>query len=253
MRARGANVAREAESPLLSVEDATLQVAGRRLVDAVGFTVRAGELTAVIGPNGAGKTSLLETVVGLRPATGRVQLSGQRLERFAQRARAFSYLPDQPELPPETTVRTLVEHARAHALGTVDGVELRRLLAIEPLLDKGAGVLSRGERQRVALFSTLMLGRPVVVLDEPFSAFDPLQLRDVLGAVRLVLETGAAVLASIHQLSHAEEIADRILLMRDGRALAFGTLAELRAEVGGPERSLEEVFVAVLGRGTRGA
>jgi ABC-2 type transport system ATP-binding protein len=114
-------------------------------------------------------------------------------------------------------------------------------------------VLSRGERQRLALFSTLVLGRPIVVLDEPFSAFDPLQLRDVLGAVRSIAASGAAILASIHQLADAEKVADRVLLLAEGRAVAFGTVAELRAEAGGAERSLEEVFVALLTRSSRGA
>jgi ABC-type multidrug transport system ATPase subunit len=239
--------------PLLSVENMSVHAGARTLVDGVSFSGRAGELTAVIGPNGAGKTSLLEAVVGVRPAQGSVRLSGKPLAGFAARAGAFAYLPDQPELPPETRVRTLVEHAQAHATGALDVRALRSLLAIEPLLEHGAGVLSRGERQRVALFSTLVLARPIVVLDEPFSAFDPLQLRDVLRAVRMVLASGAAVLASVHQLSDAEKIADRILLMADGRALAFGSRAELGTQAGNADLPLEETFVELLARRTRAA
>src|SRR6187399_986804 len=143
--------------PLLSVENMSVLAGARTLVDGVSFTGRAGELTAVIGPNGAGKTSLLEAVVGVRPAEGEVRVSGEPLRSFSARARAFGYLPDHPELAPETTVRTLVEHAQAHAQNTLDVLDLRRLLAIEPLLEQGAGLLSRGERQRVALFSALVL------------------------------------------------------------------------------------------------
>jgi ABC-2 type transport system ATP-binding protein len=239
--------------PLLSVENASVRAGRRTLVEGVTFKALAGEFTAIIGPNGAGKTSLLEAIVGVRPSEGVVRVSGQRVVRFAERARSFSYLPDQPELAAETRVRTLIEHARAHAAGSVDDVALRRSLAVDPLLERGAAVLSRGERQRVALSSTLMLARPVVVLDEPFSAFDPLQLRDVHLAVRSVLSSGAAVLASIHQLGDAEKIADRILLLAEGRALAFGSLAELRAEAGNLDASLEQVFVELLSRRARGA
>ena len=239
--------------PLLSVENVSVHAGGRTLVKGVSFTGRAGELTAVIGPNGAGKTSLLEAMLGLRATEGVVRLSGEPLRRFADRARAFAYLPDQAELPAEARVRTLVEHAQAYARGTVDAVELRRLLAIEPLLEQGAGVLSHGERQRVALFSALVLGRPVVVLDEPFSAFDPLQLRDVLGAMRSILASGTTIVASIHQLHDAAAVADRILLMAEGRALAFGTRAELAAEAGMGAASLEEIFIELLSRRARAA
>jgi ABC-2 type transport system ATP-binding protein len=239
--------------PLLSVEKASVRAGGRTLVEGVSLTARAGELTAVIGPNGAGKTSLLEAIVGVRPSDGIVRLSGEPLVRFVTRARAFAYLPDQAELPAETSVRTLVEHAQAHAKGSVDALALRRALGVDPLLEQGAGVLSRGERQRVALFSALVLGRPVVILDEPFNAFDPLQLRDALGAVRSVLATGTAVVASIHQLGDAEKVADHILLMAEGRALAFGTFAELRTEAGTDDMSLEQIFVELLSRRVRAA
>jgi ABC-type multidrug transport system ATPase subunit len=112
-------------------------------------------------------------------------------------------------------------------------------------------VLSRGERQRLLLFTTLVLGRPVVVLDEPFSPFDPLQLRDVHRAVRSVTATGTAVLASIHQLGDAEKVADRVLLLADGRAVAAGTVAELKADAGDLGMSLEEAFIALLSRRSR--
>jgi ABC-2 type transport system ATP-binding protein len=130
---------------------------------------------------------------------------------------------------------------------------LRCAFDLDSLLEKGAGVLSRGERQRVAMFSTLVLGRPIAILDEPFSAFDPLQLRDVFAAIRSVLADGTAVIASVHQLSDAEKVADRVLLMAKGRALAFGTLAELRAETGDVSASLEDIFIELLSRSARAA
>src|SRR6185369_16963487 len=104
---------------VLSVGSVSVRAAGRMLVDSVSFAARAGELTAIIGPNGAGKTSLLEGVVGVRPADGVVRLSGEPLDHFVARAHAFAYLPDQPELPAETSVRVLVNHAQANASGKV--------------------------------------------------------------------------------------------------------------------------------------
>lgn len=233
---------------MLSVEHLSVRASRRPIVDQVSFRAHAGELTAVIGPNGAGKTSLLEAIVGVRTSEGTVHASGKVLSTFKERARTFAYLPDQSEPAAELSGRFLVEHALSCSSGLVDAVELHQLLAIDSLLGLGAGVLSRGERQRLALFSALVLGRPIVVLDEPFSAFDPLQLRDVLKAVRSIASSGTTILASIHQLADAEKVADRVLLLAAGRAIAFGTPAELKARAGHADMTLEEVFVTLLER-----
>jgi ABC-2 type transport system ATP-binding protein len=233
----------------LHIERLTMTADRRPIVQEVSFRAAPGEITAVIGPNGAGKTSLLDTIVGLHaPQSGSVYVDGKPLASFRDYARVFAYLPDQGEVAAEVTGGTLVRHALACSNGQVLAAELRQLLEIEPLLDKGAAVLSRGERQRLLLFCTLVLGRRVVVLDEPFSAFDPLQLEKVQLALRCVTRAGGAILASIHQLTDAEQIADRVLLLAQGRALAFGTLAELRAEAGEPQMTLREVFLTLLTR-----
>jgi ABC-2 type transport system ATP-binding protein len=239
---------------LLEVAGLTLRARERSLVDQVTYTARAGEITAIIGPNGAGKTSLLEATLGLRsPQTGDVLFEGKHLSTFRERARVFAYLPDQSELPSEVNVQTLVAHALRNATAKAPLDSLRTLLAIEPLLGASAGVLSRGERQRVQLFCALALGRPVVVLDEPFGPFDPLQLRRVLECLRLIADGGTAIVASIHQLAEAERIADRVLLLADGKALAFGTPTELKRAAGTLGASLEEAFVALLEARSRAA
>jgi ABC-2 type transport system ATP-binding protein len=238
----------------LEVERITLRARARRLVDEVSFSARAGEVTAVIGPNGAGKTSLLEATLGLRQAeSGQVRHRGTLLSTFRQRARVFAYLPDQSELPSEVSVRTLVEQTARSQTSEAPLEQLRALLAIEPLLALGCGVLSRGERQRVQLFCALASGRPVLVLDEPFSAFDPLQLRGVHQALELITGQGAAIVASIHQLAEAERIADRVLLLADGRALAFGAPSELKRAAGKPDASLEDAFIELLEARSRAA
>lgn len=243
-----------ARSPGLYADRITVRAGPRCIVDEVSFRALPAEVTAVIGPNGAGKTSLLDAVIGLRSVeSGAVYVDGKRLAGFRDHARAFSYLPDQGEVAAEVTGRTLVRHALACATGEVPVAELRQLLEIEPLLDRGAAVLSRGERQRLLLFCTLVLGRRFVVLDEPFSAFDPLQFEKVQLALRCVTRAGATILASIDQLADAEQIADRVLLLAEGRALAFGTVAELKAEAGDPQRTLRDVFLALLARRPRAA
>jgi len=240
---------------MLEVRDVTVRAGSRALLDAVSFSAEAGEVVGVIGPNGAGKTTLLEALVGLRRAdSAAVSFRGEFLGDFRERSRVFAYLPDSVELSPELDVKDHVSHAlrfKPRVPALVE--ELRAALGVSALLDVPAGVLSRGERQRVALFCALAIERAVVVLDEPFNAFDPLQLRDVLGAVRLLAERGTTVVTTVHQLRDAEKIAHRVLLLAEGRRVAWGNLESLRREADRPGADLEEVFIALLERRARAA
>ena len=98
------------------------------------------------------------------------------------------------------------------------------------------------------LFAALCTNRPVIVLDEPLGTFDPLQLLGVLDLLRERAAAGTSLLLSVHQMSDAEKIASRVLILDAGRALACGSLAELRARAGVPDASLEAAFLALLRR-----
>jgi ABC-type multidrug transport system ATPase subunit len=238
------------DASLLDVVGSTVRAGRRLLVRDVGFDARAGEVVAIVGANGAGKTTLLEAIVGLRPATGEVRVGGRPIRRFADAARAFSFLPDAAPLPAEVRVATLIEHAlsvRPRPREIVDA--LLDALELGVLLGAPAAVLSRGERQRVGLFAALAVERPIVVLDEPLAPFDPLKLRRVLGALRLVASAGSAIVASVHQLADAEKLAARFLVLADRVSLGFGGLDSLRVAAGLATGTLEDVFLALLDRG----
>ena len=171
---------------------------------------------------------------------------GQHLDRFEDYAECVSFLPDAGVLPPEATVCTLVDHATSLGGSRARAIVLRQQLDIEPFLKVPVGLLSRGEHQRVALFCTLALGRPIIVLDEPFSAFDPLQLRKVFAVVREIADPSTTVIASIHQLEDAEKIADRVMLLAGGRSIAFGDLAIPSFAGRACFGSLNDIFVSLL-------
>ena len=212
---------------MLEVEGLTVVRGGRRVVDDVSFKAHEGEVLAVIGPNGAGKTSMLEALTGLLPAdVRRARFAGERIDSFGDRAGLMAYMPDDARLPEEVSV--------GRALG------VRKLSGATELLARRGGTLSRGEEKRVWLAWTLGLGRAVAVLDEPFGAFDPVQLDDVVALVRSHVEKGIAVVATIHQMAIAERIADRVVILHEGRVVAQGTKDEL-----GP---LEEAFRAHVAR-----
>jgi ABC-type multidrug transport system ATPase subunit len=227
--------------------------ARRQVLDDVSLSVAPGEVVAVVGPNGAGKTSLLEAAIGALPlSSGEVRIGGRGLAGIAERARWFYYLAGEGEPPAEVAVGTLIEHAQA-----VPGADQRvarsliERLGLRPLWNASAGALSRGERRRVLLFSALVSARPFLLLDEPTGVFDPLQLLDVIALFRECAEHGAGLVVTVHQMSDAEALASRVLVLDEGRAIACDTMEALRTRAGlPPDASLQEVFLALL-RGPR--
>src|SRR5262245_47732129 len=95
----------------LEIQDLTACVGGRVVLDKASFVARPGEVVAVVGPNGAGKTTMLEALLGLRRATGRVLLDGHPVDSFRARAAAFAYMPDEARLPEEALVETVLRAA----------------------------------------------------------------------------------------------------------------------------------------------
>jgi ABC-2 type transport system ATP-binding protein len=232
----------------LRVDRLTVDRGSRRVVNEVSFTLASGDIVTVVGPNGAGKSSLLEATLGLLPTTeGRVSFDGRALHDLHSRSRVFSYMPDEAEPPPEVRIDTLVAHAER--FGRPPGPLTDRLierLGLSRIMGERAGRLSRGQKRRVLLFTALCSSRPVIVLDEPLAAFDPLQLLDVLAVLRDRAASGAMLLVSAHQMTDAEKIASRVLVLDAGTAIAYGSLAELREQTGRAEASLEDVVLELL-------
>jgi len=226
----------------LRIHDLSVREGTRELVSRISLHVAQGEIVAVLGPNGAGKTTLLEAIAGLRAASGTVTIAGQGGPSFAQRAARLNYMPDDMILPEELTLGT--------ALALKSGAAMVQRLGIEPLLSVRASQVSRGESKRAQLAAALTLQRPVMLLDEPFGAFDPRQLRALLPIFREAVR-GAAVLVTIHQMHIAERLADRLLLLSQGRAVAVGTLDELRAKANAPAAPLDDVFLRLLDEDAR--
>ena len=232
----------------LAVEDLSVQRAQQPIVSRVTFSVAAGEIVAVLGANGAGKTTLLEAIVGaVRARSGAVRFNGRELATLGERSRVFSYLSDAADPPAEASVSALVGLAqRSGQLPIAEAEPLAERLGLGALTGARAGELSRGEKRRLSLYNALCTTRPVVVLDEPLGTFDPLQLLDVLEVLRDRARAGVALLLSVHQMSDAEKIASRVVILDRGRIIAVAALPELRARVGLPEASLEQVFLRLL-------
>jgi iron complex transport system ATP-binding protein len=222
----------------LAAEHLSVRLGGRAVLDGVDAAFAPGQVTAVLGPNGAGKSTLLASLAGLRrPSGGLVKLDGAPLLSLAPRARArrIGYLPQSAETAWPIEARILVglgrtPHIGARGLSTADAAAIAAALdaadATE-LAERIVTTLSGGERARV-LIARALAGEPDWLLaDEPLTGLDPGHQLDAAELFRkLAKERGCGVVVTLHDLSLAARMADRVLVLADGRVLADGPPAE---------------------------
>ena len=211
----------------------------------VAFDVRAGEVLGIIGPNGAGKTTLLEAIAGLLPADlGDVLWQGKSLP-LARRRNNIFYLPDG--LRPyqdQYVARVLSFFAGVYCRPTSQLADVVERLGLGPVLQKRVNALSKGYARRLVLVLGLLAPQPLLLMDEPFDGFDLRQTREVMHLLHALGAAGRTLILAIHQLTDAERVCDRFLLLAQGRVLALGTLDDLRIRTARPAASLEDIFLA---------
>ena len=199
-------------------------------VRGIEFDVGEGEVFGFLGPNGSGKTTTIRCLLGLlRPTAGRITAFGLDAARQGRDVRRrLAYVPGELRLPERMTGGELVatigrmrggldERRRDRLAGLLD-VDLRR-----PLRD-----LSTGNRRKIALLLAFTADAELLVLDEPTNGLDPLVQREFLDLVRETRAAGRTVFLSSHVLSEVQRVADRVVVLREGRVLASGRVAELR-------------------------
>ncbi|WJZ00870.1 putative ABC transporter ATP-binding protein YxlF [Corynebacterium hansenii] len=204
-----------------------------QVLDGMSLTVRPGEIYGFVGANGAGKTTTMRIALGvLTTDGGEVRLGDEPLDDTSRRT--IGYMPEERGLyPKEKVLDQLVYFARLHGMDAATakdraGELLETLNLTERAGDK-VDTLSLGNQQRVQLAAALVHDPEVLVLDEPFSGLDPIAVRVMSRVLRERADRGIPVVFSSHQLDLVERLCDRVGIIRDGRMLAEGTVAELRA------------------------
>lgn len=219
-------------------------------VDDLSFTVGQGEIVGFLGVNGAGKTSTIKALMGFQPPTsGRAQLFGELVERATSRG-AVGFLPETATYSPFLTpFETLRLYGELHGLkGETLRKRIATLLETVGLAEKQKVLnrtLSKGMLQRVGIAQALLSEPRLLVLDEVSSGLDPIGRRDLRSLLRQQRERGVTVFFSSHQLSEAELICDRIVVIHQGRLVAERTVSELHGRVA----SLEDYFVGLVVEG----
>jgi ABC-2 type transport system ATP-binding protein len=230
-------MATEGQPVGVSVTDVWRHFGSVPALSGVSFTVPYGQVTALVGPNGAGKTTLLLILASLlRPDRGTVRVAGIDPVADPYGARGqLGWMPDSFGVYDQLTVDEYLRFfADAYRMPRdASRVRIGQLLDLIHLAEYGpqpVHVLSRGQKQRLALARALIHQPRVLLLDEPASGLDPrsrVELRDI---VRGLADAGAAILISSHILSELEEMADRVVFVSRGRTISEHTMTELAAQ-----------------------
>ena len=200
----------------------------------ISFSIPEGQIVAFLGPNGAGKTTTMKMLSGyLAPSGGHAKIAGLDVHtNRIEASRRLGYLPENGPLYPDMTPLELLEFfAEARELRNArDRIEAVRVqCALEQVLDKPIGKLSKGLRQRVGLAQALIHDPEVLVMDEPTAGLDPNQIRHFRENVARLGRT-KTLLISTHILQEVGAIADRVLFVHNGRLIFDGTPEELKED-----------------------
>ena len=220
-------------------------------VDGVDLVIRKGEFFAALGPNAAGKTTTIKILAGLiKPTSGAAKICGFDIQAQSMEARKrLAYVPDFPFLYDKLTPAEFLRFTghlfqMNEAKIRSNSLELVERFSLGDFMARPIEGLSHGTRQRVAIVSALLHDPEVFILDEPMVGLDPHHARVLKDVLKERSVGGTTIFISTHQLGVAEEMADRIGIIHQGRLIAVGTREELRTQSGasGP---LEQSFLAL--------
>ncbi len=235
---------------MIELRQLTKRFGSKVAVDDLTLTVQPGELFAFLGPNAAGKTTTIKMLVGLlRPTLGTALISGVDIQRAPIEAkRSLSYVPDVPYLYEKLTGWEFMQFIAGiydldRAWFDPRAMELLEMFGLDAVRHQLVEDYSHGMRQKLVMSAALVRDPEVIIIDEPMVGLDPRSAKLFKDIMRERARAGCTIFMSTHTLSVAEDIADRIGIMNQGRLIAVGTLDELRKSSGDDTACLEEAFL----------
>ncbi len=238
---------------MIRFENVSRSYGDRTAVDNLKLEINRGELYALLGHNGAGKTTTLKMLVSLlRPSQGKVWVGPFNVAEKPREANCLiGYVPDQPYLYDKLSGREFLQFvADMYGMSSVESEEAVQRVAdrfrLEEFLDRLAESYSHGMRQRT-VFAAAMIHQPkVLVVDEPMVGLDPHSIKLVKDLMRCHADAGNTVFMSTHTLTVAEEIADRVGVMKQGKLIFDGKVEQLRNQVPDAKESLESLYLELM-------
>ncbi len=220
---------------------------GTRAVNGVGFEISEGEIFGLLGPNGAGKTTTINLFLDfIRPTAGKALINGIEVAAHPRRAKRYvELIPENVALYPTLTAVQNVEFFSSLGLGGNPGRRrvrdaLLRMGLADEALDRRVSSFSKGMRQKTGLAVSVVRQAPAVLMDEPTSGLDPKAAADLLDLLVRMREEGAAILICTHDIFRAEQLCDRVGIMRQGAMQAILDRGDL------DRAGLEQVYLEMM-------
>lgn len=234
---------------IISIRNFAMKFGNTTVVEDLSFDVKHGETFGLLGSNGSGKTTTIRALLGIyQPTAGELLINGKPYS--VSGGTKLGYLPEERGLyKKESVLDTMMyfgqlkgltrDAAREESLEFLNRVKLTDKATTR--LDK----LSGGQQQKIQLGITVMGNPELLILDEPTKGFDPVNRKLLMGIIEEHQQKGATVIMVTHQMEEVERLCDRIVLLKDGKAHAYGTVAEVREKFG--NKSLDTIFLSVYG------
>lgn len=221
-------------------------------VDDVSFSIKKGEIVGFVGQNGAGKTTTIKMLTSiLRPTKGSIHINGYDIQKDSLKAKeSIAYVADNPDMFLRLSGMEFI-HLMADIYHIPTEVRAPRIEAmaerfeITDILNRPMSDYSHGMRQKMMVCAALIHNPPVWILDEPMTGLDPKAAFELKNMMREHAAEGNCVFFSTHVLEVAEQLCDKIIIIRQGGIVFNGTLEELRQEY--PDMSLESIFLMING------
>jgi ABC-2 type transport system ATP-binding protein len=228
---------------MLSVENLVKEFQNVTAVDNISFKVEEGKIFGLLGPNGAGKTTTIRTVLNIiKPSSGEITFEGKPLtDEFFN---IIGYLPEERGLYKKSRVidsilyfAELKNMSRSKALEQA-GYWLEKLEAGE-YRNKRVQELSKGNQQKIQFIISVIHNPKLLILDEPFSGFDPINQQLIKETILSFVDSGKIIILSTHQMETAEKLCSEIFLMNEGKEVLSGSLAQIKRKYGGNNIKIE--------------
>ncbi len=224
------NSASATAPPAITLRGLTRRFRSRTVVDHIDLDVPAGSTTALIGLNGAGKSTAIRMMVGLLPpSSGSIVIRGHDVQIDPIAAKSIiGYVPDRPTAYPWMTVRQVLDFSQAlrPTWNVAYAADLLKLFRLDPT--QKVKRLSKGQAAKLSLLVAVAPRPPILILDEPTDGMDPLARDEFLdGVLRTIVDGGQTVLISSHALDEVQRLADRIVIMHEGRIVHIASTDEL--------------------------